>query len=194
EDGWVVCRVFMKKNLFKVVIDGGSSINSAAQYNHEASNNNNSLQARSFMHRDSPYQLVRNHGATTFELNKPNLALHQYPPIFHKPPSLEFDYSSGLQRDCESVASDGLPYQQACEPGLEVGTCETVSNHNHQQGLGEWSMMDRLETCHMENEDSSRGIRFEDGNNNSSAVIQPNPAASNQLSLRSEMDFWGYSK
>ncbi|CAN7092218.1 unnamed protein product [Brassica rapa subsp. narinosa] len=194
EDGWVVCRVFMKKNLFKVVNDGGSSINSADQYNHDASNNNNNtLQARSFMHGDSPYQLVRNHGATTFELNKPDLSLHQYPPIFHKPPSLGVDYSSGFPRDCESAASEGLQYQQACEPGLEVGTSETVANHNHQQGLGEWSMMDRLVTCHLGNEDSSRGIRFEDGNNNSSAVVQPVPT-SNQLSLRSEMDFWGYSK
>ncbi|ESQ38526.1 hypothetical protein EUTSA_v10029403mg [Eutrema salsugineum] len=194
EDGWVVCRVFMKKNLFKVVNEGGSSINSTDQYNHDASNNSNTLQARSFMHRDSPYQLVRNHGATTFELNKPDLSLHQYPPIFHKPPSLGFDYTSGLQRDCESAASEGLRYQQACEPGLEVGTCETEASHNHQQGLGEWSMMDhRLVTCHLGNEDSSRGIRFEDGNNNSSSVSQPIPA-SNQLSLRSEMDFWGYSK
>ncbi|CAN6868154.1 unnamed protein product [Brassica oleracea] len=194
EDGWVVCRVFMKKNLFKVVNDGGSSINSADQYNHDASNNNNNtLQARSFMHGDSPYQLVRNHGATTFELNKPDLSLHPYPPIFHKPPSLGVDYSSGFPRDCESAASEGLQYQQACEPGLEVGTSETVANHNHQQGLGEWSMMDRLVTCHLGNEDSSRGIRFEDGNNNSSAVVQPVPT-SNQLSLRSEMDFWGYSK
>ena len=183
----------MKKNLFKVVTGGGSSINSTDQCNHDASNNNNSLQARSFMHRDSPYQLVRNHGATTFELNKPDLTLHQYPPIFHKPPSLGFDYSAGLPRDCESAASEGLQYQQACEPGLEVGTCETLASHNHQQGLGEWSMMDRLVTCHMGNEDSSRGIRFEDGNNNSSSVVQPVPET-NQLSLRSEMDFWGYSK
>ncbi|WZZ88309.1 protein BEARSKIN2-like [Brassica napus] len=194
EDGWVVCRVFMKKNLFKVVNDGGSSINSADQYNHDASNNNNNtLQARSFMHGDSPYQLVHNHGATTFELNKSDLSLHQYPPIFHKPPSLGVDYSSGFPRDCESAASEGLQYQQACEPGLEVCTSEKVANHNHQQGLGEWSMMDRLVTCHLGNEDSSRGIRFEDGNNNSSAVVQPVPT-SNQLSLRSEMDFWGYSK
>ncbi|CAA7033225.1 unnamed protein product [Microthlaspi erraticum] len=194
EDGWVVCRVFMKKNLFKVVNEGGSSINSTDQYNHDASNNNNTLQARSFMQRDSPYQLVRNHGATTFELNKPDLVLHQYPPIFHKPPSLGFDYTSGLTRDCESAASEGLQYQQACETGLEVGTCETVASHNnHQQGLGEWAMMDRLVTCHMGNEDSSRGIRFEDVNNNSSSVAEQVPAT-NQLSLRSEMDFWGYSK
>ncbi|KAJ0240927.1 Protein BEARSKIN2 [Hirschfeldia incana] len=193
EDGWVVCRVFMKKNLFKVVNDGGSNINSADQYNQDASNNNTTLQARSFMHGDSPYRLVRNHGATTFELNKPDLSLQQYPPIFHKPPSLGFDYSSGLPRDCESAASEGLQYQQACEQGLEVGTCETVANHNNQQGLAEWSMMDRLVTCHVGNEDSSKGIRFEDGNNNSAAVVQPVPT-SNQLSLRSEMDFWGYSK
>lgn len=188
--------MFTKKNLFKVVNEGGSSINSSDQHIHDASNNNHTLQARSFMHRDSPYQLVRNHGATTFELNKPDLALHQYPPIFHKPSALGFDYSTGLSRDCESVASEGLQYQQACEPGLEVGTnCETVASHhhNHQQGLGEWAMMDRLVTSHMGNEDSSRGIRFEDGNNNSSSVVQPVPST-NQLTLPSEMDFWGYSK
>ncbi|KAF2561017.1 hypothetical protein F2Q70_00017281 [Brassica cretica] len=121
--------------MFKVVNEGGSNNNSTNQNNHDASNNHNRLQVRSFMHRDSPYQLVGKQGAMTFELNKPDLELHPYPPIFHKQPSLGFDYYSGLPRDRESVASEALKYQQACEPGLEVGTCETVANHNHQQGL-----------------------------------------------------------
>ncbi|CAH8319272.1 unnamed protein product [Eruca vesicaria subsp. sativa] len=71
-------------------------------------------------HQDSHYHLLRNHGDTTLELNKSDFALHQYPIIFHKPPSTGFDYSSTLPKDCESAASEGLQYQQTCEPGLEV--------------------------------------------------------------------------
>ncbi|XP_010538892.1 PREDICTED: protein BEARSKIN2-like [Tarenaya hassleriana] len=176
EDGWVVCRAFKKKNLFKVRNEEGSSINSSEQ-------DNNGLQARGFMHRDSQYHLHQ----TTFELNKPELALH-YPPIStmfqsqaiipssHKPPpSIVYDYSSGLPRDCshESAASEGLQYGQGCEPtGLEVGT-------------GEWAMLDRLVTYHMGNEDSSRGMT------NNSSSVQPD---GNQLSLGGEMDFWGFAK
>ncbi|XP_010542367.1 PREDICTED: protein BEARSKIN2 [Tarenaya hassleriana] len=176
EDGWVICRVFKKKNLFKVGNEASSSINSSEQNIHDSSHHNNVVQARSFMHRDIPYQFVRQH-VSPFELNKPELAL-QYPPVpamFQSQPMIPSShYSSCLPRDCESAASEGIRYQQACEPGLEVGTCETG-------GQGEWAMLDRLVTCHMGNED---------GNNSSSVQ----PAATSQLTLRGEMDFWGYDK
>lgn len=174
EDGWVVCRVFKKKNLFKVGNEVGSSIN------------NNRLEARSFIRRESPY-----HGITTFELNKPGeIGLHQYqPPMFQsqarltsshhnhiKPNSTGYhDYSLALlPRESESEV---IQYQQACEPsGLEVGTCKTV---------GEWGMV----TCHVGNhEDSSRAMRFEDEGNNNSSSVQP---PSNLLSLRGESGFLG---
>ncbi|KFK45065.1 hypothetical protein AALP_AA1G339000 [Arabis alpina] len=166
EDGWVVCRVFKKKNLFKVENGIGSNIN------------NNRLESRSFK---SPY----NHGITTFELNKPaDIGLNQYqPPMFqsqailtsshHKPLSIGYDYSLALlPRESES---EGIQYQQGCEPsGVEVGTCKAV---------GEWGMV----TYHTgNNDDPSRAMRFED-NNNSSSVQPP----SNLLSLRGENGFLG---
>ncbi|XP_010499870.1 PREDICTED: protein BEARSKIN1-like [Camelina sativa] len=162
EDGWVVCRVFKKKNLFKVGNDVSSSIN------------NNRLEARSFISRESSYQ-----GISMFELNKPEeIGLHQYPqpPMFHqphhKPLSIGYDYSLALlPRESE--------YQQACEPaGVEVvGTCKTV---------GEWGMVN----CNMGNheQDSSRAMRFEDEGNTNSSSVQP---PSNLLSLRGENGFLG---
>ncbi|KAF8105397.1 hypothetical protein N665_0158s0079 [Sinapis alba] len=172
EDGWVVCRVFKKKNLFKVRNDAGSSIN------------DNRLKAQNnFVRRESPY-----HGVAAFELNSPGeIGLHQYqPPKFQsqailtsphhkKPISIGYDYSLALlPRESES---DRVQHQQACEQsGVAVGTCKSV---------GEWGMV----TCHMGgHEDSSRAMRFgEEGNNNSSSV-QP---SSNPLSLRGENGFLG---
>ncbi|PQQ17599.1 protein BEARSKIN2 [Prunus yedoensis var. nudiflora] len=82
EDGWVICRVFKKKNLFKVGNEGGSS--SMNSSDHQQLNNPSSTnQARSFMHthRDNQY-LPRQQHSQAFELNNPNLhyALLQPPP------------------------------------------------------------------------------------------------------------------
>ncbi|CAH2035133.1 unnamed protein product [Thlaspi arvense] len=174
EDGWVVCRVFTKKNLFKV--------------GNDASSNNPRLEARSFGRKLSPY-----HGNTaSFELNKPGeIGLHQYqPPIMfqsqailtsshhNKALSIGYDYSLALLPR-ESESDQGFhQYQQACEPSSveAVGTCKSV---------GEWGMV----TCHMGNhEDSSRVMRFEEEGNNNSSTVQP---PSNLLSLRGENGFLG---
>lgn len=218
EDGWVVCRVFKKKNLFKVGNEGGgSSMNSDQQTTNTLSIN----QPRASMHRENQYLITRlqpNHGNQPISF-EPELALHQYshnmPPsqysLFqshpliptHKPLAIGYDYSTGLPsdspimvkqlmsnpRDCES-GSESLRYQ-ACEPGLEVGTCEPtqqmVAGRDHDGMNVEWSMLDRLVTSHLGNEESSKGVRFEDTNTSS---VHP----MNQLSLRGEMDFWGYGK
>ncbi|KAJ6975356.1 hypothetical protein D5086_024707 [Populus alba] len=207
EDGWVVCRVFKKKNLFKVSNEGGAaSMNSSDQQLHTSSN-----QSRASIYRDSQY-LVRqhhNHGSTqqTFEPNKPELALyhhhmetpHQYS-LFpsqtlmptHKP--LGYDYSvlpsespvmvkqlMSKARDCES-GSESLRYQ-ACEPGLEVGTCEAPQ----QMVAGRDDQWAVLVPSHLGNEDSSEGVAFD-------AANAPSAHPINQPSLRGEMDFWGYGK
>ncbi|XP_057992393.1 protein BEARSKIN2-like [Hevea brasiliensis] len=231
EDGWVVCKVFKKKNLFKVGNERGNIINSG---DHQQLNTSSStIHPRSFMHnRDSQTQfLLRqsrspatpHHHEQAFELNKPELALHHHYPHMATPTphySSLFEsqnlvpthsYSSALAsavspvmakqfmsntRDCESGSETALRYPQSCEAGLEVGTCEPNQHHqqmgvgrddHHHQGLNEWSMLDRIVTPHLGNDDSSKGVRFEDAN---SASVNP----INQLSLRGEMDFWGYGK
>ena len=74
---------------------------------------------------------------------------------------------------------------------MEVNTCEpTAAAAGREESLiNEWGMqLDRLVTSHLGHEDSSsKGVRFDDGNG--SSVQQMNP-----LSLRGEMDFWGYGK
>ncbi|GKV09174.1 hypothetical protein SLEP1_g20716 [Rubroshorea leprosula] len=210
EDGWVVCRVFKKKNLFKVPNEGGSSssMNSSDQQLNTSSTN--PIQPRTFMHRDTQYHNLLRHQNIhqhNFELDKPTeLALHPYPhiptpqytlfqsqpllPSGHKP--LNYDYSvMPNPRDCES-ASENLRYQ-ACDPGLEVNTCEAnqqMVGGRSDESMNEWAMLDRLVTPHLGNEDSSKGgVRFDqDANANSS--VHP----MNQPSLRGEMDFWNYGK
>jgi hypothetical protein len=210
EDGWVVCRVFKKKNLFKIGSEGGSTHNQDQQMNNISSNN-----PRSFMQRENQYLLHQQHqnhsrNLSGFELEKPELGLHyqqlqnssQYS-LYHsqsqpQPQTLrvnfDYSYASSLQseqpitvkqlmtnpRDCES-GSDGLRYQVS-ESGIEVGSCEPPQEIGvgRSEGMNEWGMLDRLV-----NEDSTKeATRFEDAN----------PHQINQLSLRGEMDFWGYGK
>ncbi|OAY24446.1 protein BEARSKIN2 [Manihot esculenta] len=205
EDGWVVCKVFKKKNLFKVGNGGSSSINSSKHYQL----NTSIIQPRSFMQ-----SLTNTHDqqAFDFELNKSKLGLHHhyphttattshYSPLQSQNLMSTHDYSSALgsgsgsaspmiakqfmlnARDCET-GSENLRYPQSCDAVLQVGTCEQP-NHDqqHHQGLNEWSMLDRIVTPHLGNDDSSKEVRFEDHNN-----------ASSVHSLRGEMDFWSYGK
>lgn len=215
EDGWVVCRVFKKKNLFKVGNEVGSA--SPAASDHQLNNANISASSThrsgAFMYRDNlslfRQQQTNQHG---FDLYKPehHLALH-YPHLphydsattqaqaqaqalvsAHKPMGYDFPDSPGLMvkqlisnpRDCESGGNESLPYQGGCQHGLE----EAVPGR--EDNLNEWAVLDRLVTPHVtgrgpEGLGSSKGVGFEDANV---------PHQINQLSLRAEMDFWGYGK
>ncbi|KAK6941755.1 NAC domain, partial [Dillenia turbinata] len=58
EDGWVICRVFKKKNLFKIGNEGGSNIVGSdhqqhQQFNHMTSSSSHSQQARMFSYLDN---------------------------------------------------------------------------------------------------------------------------------------------
>ncbi|XP_057457037.1 protein BEARSKIN2-like [Lotus japonicus] len=216
EDGWVVCRVFKKKNLFKIGNNEGSSAHNSEQ----PINNSSGANARSFMHRDNQYLLLQQQNTRNpsgFELDKPELGLHHYPHLQNQPqyalfqsqqPLLQshkpmvyndYSYASSLPsdpplkqlmtnpRDCES-GSDGLRYQVS-ESGMEVGSCEPPQEMGggRGEGMNEWGVLDRLVTSHLGNEDSTKEVRFDDANPQSVHQI-------NQLSLRGEMDFWGYAK
>lgn len=213
EDGWVVCRVFKKKNLFKVGNEVGSASPAASDHQHNSANISALSTRRSgaFMYRDNlsllRQQQTNQHG---FDLYKPDhhLALH-YPHLphydsatiqaqaqalvpAHKPMGYDFPGSPGLMvkqlisnpRDCESGGSESLPYQGGCQQRLE----EAVPGR--EDNLNEWAVLDRLVTPHVtgggpEGLGSSKRVGFEDANV---------PHQINQLSLRAEMDFWGYDK
>ncbi|XP_042493120.1 protein BEARSKIN2-like [Macadamia integrifolia] len=205
EDGWVVCRVFKKKHFFKVENEGGGGSLSSSDH-HQLNNTLSSNQPCTLTLRNTEY------------LYKPNLALHyshipappysnMHPqPILHdfstllpsdttNHPSMVIKNLLSNQRDCDSSGgSESItgqvhyqPHHQACEGGLEVGTCEPTQPHmmgGREEGLNEWVM---LVNSHLGQEDSSKGVRYEDANHLSVHQI-------NQLSLRGEMDFWGYGK
>ncbi|KAI4324026.1 hypothetical protein L6164_023594 [Bauhinia variegata] len=212
EDGWVICRVFKKKDLFKLGNEGGSIHN----LDQQLTNSSSTTQPRSFIHRENQYFLQNPRNSSGFEPDKPELALHyphyenpeyslfQAQPLLptHKP--IVYDYSSYAStlpldsplmakqlmsnpRDCES-GSKGLRYQVS-EPGMEVGTCEEAQEmgNGREEGMNQWGVLDRLVSFHLGNGDSSKGVRYEDANAESVHQI-------NQLSLRGEMDFWAYGK
>lgn len=239
EDGWVVCRVFKKKNLFKVgggEGGGASNIMATDQLNSNGSNGNPSR--TTYMHHRDNHQYMMRH-QQSFDLYKSSeLALNysHIPALPYHPHHINmnniiqeqnlipthkfmgYDYSalpsdsplmvkqlmSSNPRDCESGSDQNLQYQ-ACEPGLEVGTsCEVpsqnmVGGRDHHENLSEWGMLhdhSRIVATtsdpHLGQDDSSsKGhddhVRFGDAN-------EPSMQPLNSLSLRGEMDFWGYGK
>lgn len=193
--------MFKKKNLFKVGggnNEGSNNITSSSPSDHQQQMNNSST-INSFIHRSSSSSdnqyLIRQHQQTLIELNKPELALHYPPQIpqysLFQPQTLIPSHYSPLDsnsgplmvkqlmsnpRDCES-GSEGLRYQTGCEPGLEVGTCEATNAATTHQGLNDWnSMLDQDHHHHATSASNSHVHQI------------------NQLSLRGEMNFWGYEK
>ncbi|XP_057469311.1 protein BEARSKIN2-like [Actinidia eriantha] len=212
EDGWVVCRVFKKKNLFKVGSNEGGTASASNDHHLNSASNANNL-SRTFTHRDDQHLLMRHHHMysstrQTFDLYKSqshDLALNYshtiplpYPHTIQQQNLIPnhklmgtYDYST---RDCES-GSENLQYQP-CEPGLEVGTCEASAHQNmvlnverdHANvNVNEWGMLDKLVTPNLGIEGPSKGVEFEDANG-------PSMHQMNSLSVRGEMDFWGYGK
>ncbi|KAF9587155.1 hypothetical protein IFM89_039595 [Coptis chinensis] len=221
EDGWVVCRVFKKKNLFKIGggSEGGTSMQGTTthQLMNNASSNN---QALALLTRDSHTQYanrVQHMNQHTFDLYKPELGLH-YTTINHPDSSIHYSnlqpqtlilqphnnkpigYDPQLlsnQRDncdsgSESLVAGGQVQYQPCEQGAGIDNeSQQMVAGERDVGLNDWTMLDRLVTPHqLGAEDSSKGVvRFEDATN-ASSVNQINQ----QLSIRGEMDFWGYAK
>ncbi|XP_027150470.1 protein BEARSKIN2-like [Coffea eugenioides] len=240
EDGWVVCRVFKKKNLFKVGNEGGGTgggSGAAASDHLNATASTNINQPRGFMQRENQYLFHQQHHPHVLagyshmiplpsmphqqQYSAQQIQAQNFIPT-HKPqldavgydlsafssaasesivvPMMQVKQLMANARDCDSGESDQnntslRTYQQACESGLEVGTnsCEPSQHQSmittgDDQNLNEWGMIDpQLGHAH----DSSKGARFEVGEPN-------NPSNSmnhvSQLSLRGEMDFWGYGK
>lgn len=209
--------MFKKKNLFKVGGSEGSrgSIGSD-QVNH------GSNQPGSFSHTNHHYltynqeqqqqlqtfvDLGLNHGHLPNQY--PHLQAQNFIPT-HKPLGYEFsnfpseDSPAMVKQlmsnhgECDSGSCENqlqVGYQ-ACETGLEAGTCEPTAQSMVNATGNEWGMMDRLVTRHLgaANEDgdsSKRMLRYE---NNPNASSSSSMQQINQLSLHGEMDFWRYGK
>ncbi|KAI3767539.1 hypothetical protein L2E82_17737 [Cichorium intybus] len=207
EDGWVICRVFKKRNLFKV---GGNEASSGSIGLERLNNNHN--QPRQFPYGHDNHQYLEYQQQQNFDLGL-NYN-HQHPHLMptHKPLGYGFlnlpSEDSPIMvrqlmsnpRECDSGSCENpldVGYQ-ACEPGLEVDTCEPaqiMANANvREETLNGWGMIDRLVTSHISqhNEDvnSTKGmLRYRDDATSSSSMQHIN-----QLSLRGETDFWGYGK
>ncbi|XP_077231872.1 NAC domain containing protein 70 [Tasmannia lanceolata] len=208
EDGWVVCRVFKKKNFFKVGNEGSTSVNNERQINNMSTNDQSRILALNDMHYDP-----RPHNQDTlqtFDLYKQDLPLHYspipIPPYSHIQAQTQTQFQNhftNLPSDSPAMVKQFLSGQsagengeslarqvqyQACEAGIEVGSSEPSQQlvEGRDESLNDWTMLDRLVTSHLGQEDPSKGVRFGDSN---SSVHQIN-----QLSLRGEMDLWGYGK
>lgn len=186
EDGWVICRVFKKKILFKIVNEGGSSSSASDQLNNinPSTNNNNNNQPRLLS--NNPHQYLLNHQHQNFDLglnySHIPVSLPQYPQNIqpqnfmiptHKQ-TMGYDDFTTLHSDHQApLLVKQLMTNPREQTGLEIDTCEPSSQTmGREGGLNEWGMIDRL-----------------DQDPNASSMQQLN-----QLSLRGEMDFWGYGK
>ncbi|KAH0659031.1 hypothetical protein KY285_027582 [Solanum tuberosum] len=173
EDGWVICRVFKKKNLFKIT---GNEAASSSHHHHQPTNN--------FTHKDnhdhSPYllhQLPQHHDQHDLNYSQipvaTTLAPHEY--YSHNNNNIEvaqnlikstsLGYHHHHHHHPHEFSSSGADQSAPCESGLEV-----ASSNDHQWGI---------------NIDSSKvslGMGFESNQIN------------HQLPMRGEMDFWSYGK
>ncbi|KAL8261144.1 hypothetical protein R6Q59_025193 [Mikania micrantha] len=215
EDGWVICRVFKKKNLFKV----GGSEGSRGSIGSDQFNHGSNQPAGSFSQANHQYLNYNQEQLQTLVdlgLNHSHIP-HQYPHLqaqnfmpTHKP--LDYEFSNFPPEDspamvkqlmsnngeCESGSCENqlqVGYNQACEPGLEAGTCEPAQSMVNATG-NEWGMMDRLVTSHLgaaaeDGDSSKRIVRYE---NNTNASSSSSMQQINQLSLHGKMDFWRYEK
>ncbi|WCJ28773.1 NAC domain containing protein 70 [Euphorbia peplus] len=204
EDGWVVCRVFKKKNLFKVSNEGGGTRMNSSSCEQQLSTSNTSMQPRTFMHTnrsDNQQYLVHT--------QQPNLALHyqQIPtphyslfqpqnlmPSHHNKPIGGYDYSSvvlGSESPVVMAKQFMSDANENCEQNQEMGGGELGRGSNEPNNLNdhEWGLLDRIVTPHLGNEEHDST----DPNAPSSAA-NPIHQQQQQLSLRGEMDFWGYGK
>ncbi|XP_068653649.1 protein BEARSKIN2-like [Aristolochia californica] len=198
DDGWVVCRVFKKKNLFKIGSEGSTSLGNGSH------GNNQSLTLKD-IHYDRRQELQ------TFDLYKRDLALYpqvptspfshvqaqthlrnakplsyDFPAITSDSPAMVKQFLSNNLRDSDTAESLGRQVQQyqACEGGMDVDACESAIVEGRDESLNDWAMLDRLVTIGQE--DPSKAVRFVEANASVSQI--------NQLSFRGEMDLWGYGK
>ncbi|KAF5205229.1 Nac domain-containing protein [Thalictrum thalictroides] len=214
EDGWVVCRVFKKKNLFK--IGGGSEGNTSLQgptthqlMNNASSNNNQagSLHTRDTHHTSQYVNRVMNQH--TFDLYKPELGLQYSNHHINHPDAGGIHYSNLQPQTLMLQAHNNKPIgydpqllsnqRDNCDSGtgsesLAAGGGQVQYDQQGErvEGLNDWTMLNGLVTPHQLLDSSSKQVvRFEDSNN-ASSVNQINQQQ--QLSIRGEMDFWGYAK
>ncbi|KAF5780479.1 putative transcription factor NAM family [Helianthus annuus] len=211
EDGWVICRVFKKRNLFKV---GGNEASSGSVATEERANSMYQSRPYSYgldqSHQYLTYQQQHQHQQQqNFHLGV-NYTHHQYPHLItttHKPLGCGFlnlptedspimvRQLMSNHRECDSGSCENqldVGYH-ACEPGLEVDISEPTQNminaNVREETSNEWGMIDRLVTSHLvqHNGDanSTKGVlRYRDDATSSSSM-QP----INQLSLRGGMEF-----
>ncbi|GAA0162292.1 hypothetical protein LIER_18415 [Lithospermum erythrorhizon] len=192
EDGWVVCRVFKKKNLFKVGNEGTGGVN---HINSCSTSQSHALTHRenSYLLQQYPHSLTYSHNPLTIPQYSSHIQVQNFMPTRK---ASTYDHFSNIPsespimvrqlmtntRDCES-RSENLRYQCCDESGLEVGTCDV--NATREENINDWGI---LVNSQLGADDSSKGVRFEDD----ASVSSINQI--NQLSLRGEMDFWGYGK
>ncbi|XP_021724676.1 protein BEARSKIN2-like [Chenopodium quinoa] len=203
EDGWVICRVFKKKNLFKIGEEQGGGTTTSATSDQLLCNptgSSSANQSRHFIPRDHTnnnpqyphHLLLRNdpQATSTFDLymNKPNLGLHSYSHPHQIAPLPPPDYATHPHHLYQASS--------ACEGGgptaLEVGPCEPSDPHH--PGINEWAMLDRV----VGHQQDDHGEQQANANDLTSTVLEMNQQhqqqQQQQLSLRGEMDFWGYTK
>ncbi|XAR55676.1 hypothetical protein NMG60_11035832 [Bertholletia excelsa] len=237
EDGWVICRVFKKKNLFKVGSEGGGGGGSMGassvsdHHHHQLMINNNASTSNNQPHRtftstgNSHEYLLRHQPPhpQTFDLYKSALALnysYTHPtiplPFSHIPhnltliptalnnsKSLGYDYNPNPSRECESTGTGSdnlnLRYQPCGEPGgglEDVGTCgsgnareidDEENNINEWGGMG-MGMLDRFVPA------AAAAAAPPPPPPQHLGLAQEDDSSNPQISLRGEMDFWGYAK
>lgn len=174
----MICRVFKKKNLFKVIANEGTTDTGS---DHLLNSSTSIHQPRTTLitHKDSPYLLQHQQHSHDHSLNYshiPTAVAATFPHEYNSHNNniqLAQNFMSLGYHHPQDFSSGPLPTSQQsapCESGLEVASSHQNMNND------QWGMInDRL---------------VEDANVASSSSMNQ----INHLPLRGEMDFWSYGK
>ncbi|MQM02041.1 hypothetical protein Taro_034799 [Colocasia esculenta] len=205
EEGWVVCRVFKKKNFFKVPGEKGAGTLGDRPPGHLPMIDPIYLhheEPAGFVHLQVPEPYKPEHPPLHYPQMAPPKGNHQYYSHLqlqnflpdHRASEVGYGFSSVLPG--ESSASGAVdvraPYR-VCEGGVGVGEpmqLRVAAGEGRDRGSGEWALLDRMmSTGRLGEGDAAAAAAAEGRYGGTEGPLPPHehrPAG--------EMDLWGYGK
>ncbi|XP_011621045.1 protein BEARSKIN2 [Amborella trichopoda] len=217
EDGWVVCRVFKKKNFFKVPQEASTSLS----MEQESSNIMNHGVDRESVEREGSHRGLQynhhlhHHNQPAFDLYKPpelglqftnmnpshDLQMQVQAQIQSQRPPLGYDFS-GLSASSETIAKPFLQIQRPCEgesfsKNLSYQACDNGMNMNMAQCGAPQEMVEMREDNLNDWSALLVGSHLSGEDSSKAMRYSDANAASNTINpapLRNEIDLWNFAK
>ncbi|KAK8554578.1 hypothetical protein V6N13_093561 [Hibiscus sabdariffa] len=153
EEGWVVCRIFKKKNHHKTLENPISSSLGEKTRNHMFSNEGALEHILEYMGRTCKEDGEANNGAAASRFLRQPMEIsvnnNGYPDTFTKLPSLDSPNSTSSQNCYQLMMTEHEAGSHINQVGGGGGEFNSVYHHNDSGGLTNWAALDRLVASHL---------------------------------------------